>query len=199
MKTMKEIFDGIFVHDLTPHRMPDGSIRAYTDKNTHHCYVDQVYEELFASYRKSAKKILEVGIYGGGSMLLWKQYFPNAEITALDIQHSVAVDFFKDEDRITQIIGDAYSDETVNQFKNEEFDICLDDGPHTLESFNLFIDKYLPKVKKGGLLVIEDIYDINIVSEMMKHVPEELHDNVKVYDLRNIRGLADDIVFVIKK
>ena len=34
-----------------------------TDKNCLHCYVDEIYEELFKKLRCSANKVLEIGAY----------------------------------------------------------------------------------------------------------------------------------------
>ena len=50
-----------------------------TDKNTAHTYF-QVYEPLLYSKRSTAKNILEVGIYHGGSIQLWRNWFPKAQI-----------------------------------------------------------------------------------------------------------------------
>jgi hypothetical protein len=42
-----------------------------TDKNTVHSYIE-LYEKLLCSQKESAKNVLEVGIYNGGSIKLWK-------------------------------------------------------------------------------------------------------------------------------
>ena len=55
-----------------------------TDKNTLHSYLD-LYENLFADKKESAKHILEIGIANGGSIKLWKDYFTNATIHGIDI------------------------------------------------------------------------------------------------------------------
>jgi hypothetical protein len=49
-----------------------------TDKNCLHCYVDEVYEELFKEFRCSANKVLEIGAYNGASIMMWKDYFTKA-------------------------------------------------------------------------------------------------------------------------
>ena len=62
---------------------------AETDKNTDHSYLE-LYETLLSSKKDTAKNILEIGIgdyrvKNGGSIKLWKAYFTNAKIYALDI------------------------------------------------------------------------------------------------------------------
>ena len=62
---------------------------AETDKNTDHSYLE-LYEKLLSPKKDTAKNILEIGIgerkvKNGGSIKLWKDYFANATIYALDI------------------------------------------------------------------------------------------------------------------
>lgn len=196
MKTMKEIFDEISHNSLTPLKLPNGKFLAYTDKNSNHCYIDMLYEDLFKDIRATAEKILEIGIYGGGSMVLWQEYFEKAHIYGIDLSYYVPE--LQGQERMTQIIGDAYSDQVAAMFADNAFDIVIDDGPHTVESFIVFIKNYLPKVKKGGYFIIEDIPDINIVPELISNVPNELQNSVQVYDFRFVKNLFDDIMLVIR-
>ena len=45
-----------------------------TDKNTIHSYIP-LYQKLLISKKKTAKHVLEVGIYNGGSIKLWNNFF----------------------------------------------------------------------------------------------------------------------------
>ena len=196
MKTLKEIFNDVYIHNLTP-TMINGVLHGYSDKNTNHRYVDCLYEDLFKDIRLSAKNVLEIGIFGGGSLLLWQEYFKNANIYGVDNSY-----FLKEligQERITQIIGDAYTDQVVGILADNMFDVVLDDGPHTLESFKLFIQKYWSKVKPGGYLIIEDIFDIGVTPELIGLFPAEYQDKVSVYDFRTVTNLFDEVLLVIKK
>lgn len=195
MQTMKEIFNSIYVDSLTPLQFADG-LKAYSDKNTNHRYIDNLYEDLFRDIRMSTTKVLEIGIYGGGSMLLWQKYFQNANIYGIDLSYFVPE--LVNIDRITQIIGNAYSDKVANILVDSEFDIVIDDGPHTLESFKLFIEKYWSKVKPGGYFIIEDIYD-DVAQELIAYLPEEYQTRAKIYDFRLVTNLFDDVILVVKK
>lgn len=194
---MKEIFDDIYINSLIPVVYQDGSIKAYCDKNTNHCYVDHVYENLFKDIRHTTSKILEIGIYGGGSMLLWKDYFPNAHVYGVDISYYVKE--FAFDSRITQIISNAYTKNFVDILADSSFDIIIDDGPHDFESFVFFIQNYWSKVKPSGYLIIEDIYDPTIIPELLIHIPPNSIETIEVYDLRHVKNLYDDVVLVIKK
>jgi hypothetical protein len=55
-----------------------------TDKNTLHSYLG-LYQKLLISKKETARNVLEVGIFNGGSIKLWHDFFPNATIYGLDI------------------------------------------------------------------------------------------------------------------
>ena len=44
-----------------------------------HGYVDH-YERMFGPLRRRARKVLEIGIYRGASLQMWRDYFPRAEV-----------------------------------------------------------------------------------------------------------------------
>lgn len=50
-----------------------------TDKNTIHSYLS-LYQKLLITKKETAKNVLEVGIYNGGSIKLWSDYFTNANV-----------------------------------------------------------------------------------------------------------------------
>ena len=55
-----------------------------TDKNTVHSYLP-LYQNLLINKKETAKNVLEVGIYLGGSIKLWSDFFINANVYGLDI------------------------------------------------------------------------------------------------------------------
>lgn len=164
-----------------------------TDKNCLHCYVDHVYEDLFKGFRHSAKKLLEIGVEGGGSMLMWKEYFTKAIMTGIDNKECPQI---MNRERINFIFGDAYKHEVVDQLPND-FDIFIDDGPHTLESMSFVIKEYIHKINKNGIAVIEDIQDFNWTNILRRQIPADF--NVEVRDLRKIRNRYDDIIMIIRR
>ena len=62
-------------------QLADNSI---TDKNTVHSYLP-LYQTLLASKKETALNVLEVGIYRGGSIKLWGDFFTNAIVYGLDV------------------------------------------------------------------------------------------------------------------
>ena len=164
-----------------------------TDKNCLHCYVDEVYEDLFKDIRKSAKRILEIGVDNGGSILMWREFFPEANIIGIDNKNCPQL---INRDRIEFIASDAYNIELVDRLPSD-FDVIIDDGPHTLESMTFVIKEYLNKINQNGMIVIEDIQEFNWTNILRRLVPEGF--SVEVKDLRRIRNRYDDILIIIKR
>jgi hypothetical protein len=176
-----------------------------TDKNTVHSYLD-LYYDLLCSKKETAKNILEVGIYRGGSIKLWHDFFDNAMIYGLDrdaIDNKYITNEIKNKERIYLFTSiDAYNENYFNSnflSKKIKFDVLLDDGPHTLESMKKFINLYSQVMTDDGILIIEDVQDWNWIDALKNEVPDHLKEFIKAYDLRDKKGRYDDIVFTIDK
>lgn len=180
----------------------------FTDKNTIHSYID-LYQTLFESKKESATHILEVGIgpgirQNGGSIVMWADFFKNAQIHAADI---IPIDHVRNElidhPRIhLHTSNNAYNmNFFVNTFlsKGVKFDMLLDDGPHTLESMIDFVTMYSQLLKDDGILVVEDVQNIKWLDALRGVTPDALKPFVHVYDRREVKGRYDDIVFTINK
>ena len=174
-----------------------------TDKNTDHSYLP-LYHQLLIKKKETAKNVLEIGIYDGGSIKLWNDFFTNANVYGLDIRHidTVWEDIKNNEKIILHTSIDAYNVEFfINNLlnKNIKFDFMLDDGPHTLQSMVEFIIYYSQIMTDDGILIIEDVQSWDWIDILKNEVPENLKEFIKVYDLRHIKGRHDDIVFTIDK
>ena len=179
-----------------------------TDKGTTHAYLE-LYEEILINRKTTAKNVLEIGIgdfteKNGGSIKLWRDYFTNATIYALDIlsMNRIIDELKNDEKVILYAETDAYNKEFVEKefvVKNLKFDFMLDDGPHSLDSMIWFIQLYLPLLADDGLLVIEDIPSWEWIEIIANEVPDDVKQYINTYDLRSVKHRYDDIVFTIDK
>lgn len=125
-------------------------------------YYDHFYEKQFKSYVKSPINILEIGIRGGGSIKIWKEYFhPDSNV------YGGEIDPFEPIANCICYRADMYTQDSLNLFEDLYFDIVIDDGAHTYESFELVITKYYSKLKDGGILVVEDITKNEWVSPLL--------------------------------
>lgn len=163
-----------------------------TDKNNYHSYVDELYEKLFADIRPMARKVLEIGVDTGASLLMWREYFYNATITGVDLKRCPVV---QGRDKIITIEADAYDQQFIASLPND-FDIIIDDGPHTLSSIRIVIEQYSHKLNANGILVIEDLQDFHWCNILRPMTPPNF--NFEVADLRRYRGRYDDIAIVIR-
>ena len=142
--------------------------------------------------------MVEIGIACGSSIKLWKDWFTNAEIFGFDINlcgsNKVEIE------GTTLIYQDAYTSESVNMFEDGSLDYVIDDGPHNLQSQKDTIMLYLPKLKKGGKIIIEDVGYIEWGDDFIKLIKENSLDvDYKLFDLRENKGRHDDIIFEIVK
>jgi len=101
-----------------------------TDKKTHN-YTD-IYERFFFDIKENPIKIFEIGIYNGGSLTMWQEYFSKANIFALDIDDKKIFD----NNRVKTIIGDQANRDHLQKAINiigSNIDILIDDGSHTMQ------------------------------------------------------------------
>ena len=80
------------------------------DKGTTHGFIE-FYESLLYHYRHTASRVLEVGVWRGGSLRLWESYFNSAcQIVGIDVGYDLRwgkADIPKSwSDRVEIIIGD---------------------------------------------------------------------------------------------
>jgi len=174
-----------------------------TDKNTIHSYLP-LYQNLLIKKKETAKNVLEIGIYHGGSIKLWSDFFINANVYGLDIIHIDNVwEGIKNKDNIILYTSkNAYNEDFFIAnflYKNIKCDFMLDDGPHTLESMKEFIRLYSQIMTDDGILIIEDVQSWDWIEILKNVVPENLKQFIKIYDLRPNKNRYDDIVFTIDK
>jgi hypothetical protein len=131
--------------------------RYETDKALHLHYLRN-YEDLFADLRNTEIKLLELGVYRGGSLRMWRDFFQRGVIVGLDM-HDVPVDDPTGRIRTYQGVQQdtALLDRIARELAPNGFDIIIDDCAHigvlARASFWHLFDHHL---KSGGFYVIED-------------------------------------------
>jgi SAM-dependent methyltransferase len=128
-----------------------------TDKPTFDVYFRN-YERVFAPLARRKIRLLELGINRGGSLKLWRDYFKQGVIAAIDINPVTVHD---PTGRIRTYQGLQQDTALLDRVRAENapdgFDVIIDDCSHigefTAISFWHLFDRHL---KPGGLFVIED-------------------------------------------
>ena len=80
--TQQETCKRVCVHGLPLSLDALGRLHG-TDKVRHG--FTKVYEQSFAPHRNSVRELLEVGVFLGGSLLMWRDYFAHANVTGIDM------------------------------------------------------------------------------------------------------------------
>lgn len=128
-----------------------------------------VYSLLFAPFKNKPISFAEIGVGGGASIHLWRAYFPRARIFGFDRDIGALENLrsFALEDVTAELmdVGDTSSISSALSRTGELFDIVLDDSSHLIQDQARIIRAALPKLKPGGLLIIEDIFRATPESE----------------------------------
>ena len=120
-----------------------------------------VYDGAFLPYRDEKISLLEIGIQNGGSLEVHARYFAKHElIVGCDIHPLCASLVYPDHEKIRVVVGDANAYETRAKIASlsSEFDIIIDDGSHKSADIILSFLNYFPRLKPGGLFVVEDLH-----------------------------------------
>ena len=117
-----------------------------------------VYHRHFQRYRGSACTVLEIGVYHGGSLQMWRDYFgADARIIGLDINPRVKV---LEEPGVEIVIGDQANRAFMRDLKARygPFDIVIDDGGHTMVQQIVTLEEIYDAVKADGVFLVEDMH-----------------------------------------
>ena len=111
-------------------------------------------------FPKNIGSLLEIGVAKGASALMWKEYYPEAEIHLFDL--------FKDPEHVTMdwcrqngfypYQGDQNYVEDYDQIA-QQFDVIVDDGSHRADHMLIsFKHLFVNNLKPEGLYAIEDTH-----------------------------------------
>jgi precorrin-6B methylase 2 len=170
-----------------------------TDKeHPGHEYISKFYTFEFEKYKNKQINFLEIGCASGGSLLLWSDYFPSATIYGVDSGQDARFKRCKSStagnNRIKLYEASGYNPDLVNALPN--FDIIIDDGPHTKESHLQFLDLYVNKLNRSGVLIIEDVENISYGIEYSKKLTSDFQ--YATLDI-NTKKEYNSILFVARK
>ncbi|MFQ5547402.1 MAG: class I SAM-dependent methyltransferase [Woeseia sp.] len=131
-----------------------------TDVHKWHHYFD-IYARHFEAYRSGPVRMLEIGVFRGGSLRMWKKYFhPDSVIVGIDIDKNCRQHEIADQDVYVRIGSQADPDflAAVNR-EFGPFDIILDDGSHkTYHQLVSFTSLFRNALKDGGCYLVEDMH-----------------------------------------
>lgn len=125
------------------------------DKYTH--YFD-IYERHLSRYRNQAVHFVEIGVFQGGSLQMWKHYFgPKAHIYGVDINPECKK---FEENQIQVFIGDQADRHFLRELRAKlpRIDIVLDDGGHLMHQQIATFEVLYPAIAEDGVYLCEDLH-----------------------------------------
>ena len=117
-----------------------------------------VYDQFLGKYRGSTAKMLEIGVFKGGSLEMWRKYLgPAATIYGIDINPDCARYVNPpDQVRIGSQADPVFLASVVKDMGAP--DIILDDGSHVASHQTASFKTLFPLLLEGGLYIIEDLH-----------------------------------------
>lgn len=167
-----------------------------TDKATYHGYTD-FYHEHLAPRRAAIETVLEIGVWNGASLSMWKAYLPHAEVIGIDnwLHHF--------PDGCWTVEGDATSRElydTHPTLKGRTYDLIIDDGSHKCSHQQASFEILWPRLNSGGFYIMEDVHssfipehaDTNPTTyHKLKNMMQLLASEQYVYELHDVEAMFE--------
>jgi Methyltransferase domain len=152
-----------------------------------------LYDRYFAAWRNRPLRFLEIGVFKGGSLSMWRKYFgPDAVLFGIDIDPACAAyDGIAGQVRIGSQDDPDFLRAVVGEMGG--VDVVLDDGSHVMEHIRKSFEVLFPLVTSGGTYMVEDLHSaywrrygggyrraenfFNFVREMTDDLHEWYHDH----------------------
>ena len=122
----------------------------------HHYF--EIYHRHFESFRGRSPVVLEIGVFHGGSLRMWKEYFgPGAKIVGLDLDPRCRE---LEEDGVSIMIGDQADRRFLAEVRQRhpQVDIVIDDGGHQMQQQIVSFEELYPHIQPRGVYLCEDIH-----------------------------------------
>ena len=130
-------------------------IETGTDKNSlKHNYLSK-YEMFLKPFKEKKICLLELGVFNGESLKMWKEYFDHSEVVGVDIADECKQ--YKGEGVVIEI-QDMSVEENIDVIgKKYSPDIIVEDASHLWSHQIKSLVTLLPHMKNGGVYIMEDI------------------------------------------
>lgn len=126
-----------------------------TDKGPEGHSYQRAYDRFCFEKRDQVKNVIEIGTRPG-SINLWLDYFPNCTLFGWDLKNPKV-----NNPRFVYRKVNQSSDQEMREFfqkEDREFDVIIDDGPHTPKEQTRCLEIAFPYLKSGGVYIVEDLH-----------------------------------------
>ncbi len=117
-----------------------------------------VYDRHLARYRGGDVTVAEFGVWHGGSLQMWRDYFgPRSRVIGVDIDPRCTA---AAGEGITVVTGDQEDREFLAGLaaRAGPFDVVIDDGGHSMAQQLATFEVMWPALAEGGTFLVEDVH-----------------------------------------
>ncbi len=162
-----------------------------------------IYDEVLGPYAGSKLKMLEIGVFKGGSLGLWRKFLGDeAVIFGIDINPDCAA-YDGNDARVR--IGSQQDPQFLRRVVSEMggLDVVLDDGSHVASHQRASFNVLFPLLSEGGLYLIEDLHTSywtyfggglkrrGTAVEFLKDKVDEIHRHYRTRGLNTVTSMPD--------
>ena len=137
-------------------RLDELGILRGTDKSSlNHDYLRH-YERILGHLRHEPITLLEIGVFHGGSLRMWEDYFTAGRIVGVDIA-TECIQYAGDRREIE--IGSQADRNFLDELgRRRRPHVIIDDGSHMADHVLLTFRTLFPHLRAGGIYIIEDLH-----------------------------------------
>jgi len=130
-------------------------LRHGTDKASDRNKYLSFYAQFLEPIRYQPVRVMEIGVLGGASIRMWRDYFPNGSVIGVDI-----------DPQARRHAGERITIEIANQSDERDlmriaalgpFDLVIDDGSHVWAHQIATFQRLVQSLAPGGFYVLEDL------------------------------------------
>jgi len=159
-----------------------------------------IYHRHLSRFRGETITMIEIGIFNGGSLKMWKEYFgPKATIVGVDINPGCKK---YEEPGIEVVIGDQADPKFLQALSKQypKFAIVIDDGGHRMEQQVTTLEElYLP-MSDDGVYICEDTHTSympafgggHLKADTFIEYSKKLIDHLNAFHIKESESLAQN-------
>lgn len=129
-----------------------------TDKGPSCHHFTDIYEAFLSPLRKSARNVLEIGVWKGASLRMWRDYFPDAHVHGWDI---AGVDLGDESHISVQVVDQCNREQLILAARSAgvlRYDLIVDDGGHHMDQQQTSLAVLFNWLRPGGIYILEDLH-----------------------------------------